>query len=117
MREFSPHEAAIRDAVARLCAPFDDAYWLARDRDGGFPEDFFSAFAQAGWIGICVPEEYGGSIWISTAQVATKMQLLARTTPADRVARRTDRLACDPCAAAPRVIMHVALSTSGRRAQ
>jgi acyl-CoA dehydrogenase len=41
----SPHEAEIRDAVARLCAPFDDAYWLAKDRDGGFPEDFYRAFA------------------------------------------------------------------------
>jgi len=182
---FSPHETSISDAIARLCAPFDDAYWLDKDRTGGFPEDFFQAFAASGWLGICIPEAYGGAqlgiteaaimmqtiarsgaglsgasalhmnifglnpvakfgtaeqkarmlpplvagqdkacfavtepdagldtlnlktraersgdryivsgqkIWISTAQVATKVLLLARTTPADQVARRTDGL-------------------------
>ena len=181
----SPHEGEIRAAVERLCAPFDDAYWLAKDRDGGFPEDFHRAFATAGFLGIAIPEEYGGSglgiteaailmqavaqsgaglsgasalhmnifglnpvvrfgteaqkrrmlpslvaghdkacfavtepdagldtlalstravrdgdrylvtgrkIWISTAQVATKMLLLARTTPREAVAKRTEGL-------------------------
>jgi acyl-CoA dehydrogenase len=182
---FSPHETSIRDAITRLCAPFGDAYWLDKDRTGGFPEDFFQAFAASGWLGICIPEAYGGAqlgiteaaimmqtiaqsgaglsgasalhmnifglnpvvkfgtaeqkarmlpplvagrdkacfavtepdagldtlslktraersgdryivsgqkIWISTAQVATKVLLLARTTPADRAAKRTEGL-------------------------
>jgi acyl-CoA dehydrogenase len=181
----SPHETSVRDAVAKLCAPFDDSYWLKRDCSGGFPEDFFQAFAISGWLGICIPEAYGGSqlgiteaaimmrtvaqsgaglsgasalhmnifglnpvvkfgseeqkarmlpplvagrdkacfavtepdagldtlnlktraerngdhyvvsgqkIWISTAQVATKVLLLARTTPSDRVVKRTEGL-------------------------
>ena len=50
---FTAEQERIRDAVTRLCAPFDAAYWLARDRDGGFPEDFHKAFADAG---IEVPE-------------------------------------------------------------
>jgi acyl-CoA dehydrogenase len=58
---FSPHETSIRDAITRLCAPFGDAYWLDKDRAGGFPEDFFQAFAASGWLGICIPEAYGGS--------------------------------------------------------
>ena len=182
---FSPHETSIRDAITRLCTPFGDAYWLDKDRTGGFPEDFFQAFAASGWLGICIPEAYGGAqlgiteaaimmqtvaqsgaglsgasalhmnifglnpvvkfgtaeqkarmlpplvagrdkacfavtepdagldtlslktraersgdryivsgqkIWISTAQVATKVLLLARTTPADRAAKRTEGL-------------------------
>src|SRR5712692_5357871 len=182
---FSPHETSIRDAITRLCTPFDDAYWLDKDRTGGFPEDFFQAFAASGWLGICIPEAHGGAqlgvteaaimmqtiaqsgaglsgasalhmnifglnpvvkfgtaeqkarmlpplvagrdkacfavtepdagldtlslktraersgdryvvsgqkIWISTAQVATKVLLLARTTPADQVAKRTEGL-------------------------
>jgi acyl-CoA dehydrogenase len=182
---FSPHAASISDAITRLCAPFGDAYWLDKDRAGGFPEDFFQAFAASGWLGICIPEAYGGAelgiteaaimmqtiaqsgaglsgasalhmnifglnpvvkfgtaeqkarmlpplvagrdkacfavtepdagldtlslktraersgeryivsgqkIWISTAQVATKVLLLARTTPADRAAKRTEGL-------------------------
>ena len=54
-------QISIRDSVARICADFDDAYWLKKDTDGGFPQDFFDAIARAGWLGICIPEAYGGS--------------------------------------------------------
>ena len=181
----SAEQETIRAAVEKICARFGDDYWLAKDRDGGFPDDFHRAFADAGWLGVCIPQEYGGSglgvteaalmmqtiaesgaglsgasalhmnifglnpvvvfgsdeqkkrmlpplmagqdkacfavtepnvgldtlklktkailqgahyvisgqkIWISTAQVASKMLILARTTPLDRVARRTEGL-------------------------
>ena len=175
----------IRDEVLKLCAQFDDAYWLEKDRSGTFPHELHVALAQAGWLGIAMPEEYGGAnlgiteavvmmqavaesgaamsgasavhinifglqpvvvfgtdeqkrrmlppliagkdkacfavtepdagldttalkvraerrgdhyvlsgqkIWISTAQVANKILILARTTPLDRVKRRTEGL-------------------------
>jgi acyl-CoA dehydrogenase len=181
----SAEQEAIRAAVEKICVRFGDDYWLAKDRDGGFPDDFHRAFADAGWLGVCIPQEYGGAglgvteaalmmqaiaesgaglsgasalhmnifglnpvvvfgsdeqkkrmlpplmagddkacfavtepnvgldtlklktkavlesgryiisgqkIWISTAQVATKMLILARTTPLDQVARRTEGL-------------------------
>ena len=181
----SAEQEAIRDAVGKVCARFGDDYWLAKDRDGGFPDDFHRAFADDGWLGVCIPQEYGGAglgvteaalmmqtiaesgagmsgasalhmnifglnpvvvfgsdeqkkrmlppliagkdkacfavtepnvgldtlklktkamlhgehyvlsgqkIWISTAQVASKMLILARTTPLEQVARRTDGL-------------------------
>jgi len=181
----SAEQEAIREAVAKICARFGDDYWLAKDRDGGFPDDFHRAFAEAGWLGVCIPPEYGGAglgvteatllmqtiaesgagmsgasalhmnifglnpvvvfgndeqkkrmlpplvagqdkacfavtepnvgldtlklktkaardgdryilsgqkIWISTAQVASKMLILARTTPLEQVARRTEGL-------------------------
>ena len=181
----SAEQEAIRAAVEKICARFGDDYWLAKDRDGGFPDDFHRAFADAGWLGVCIPQDYGGSglgvteaalmmqtiaesgagmsgasalhmnifglnpvvvfgsdeqkkrmlpplmagrdkacfavtepnvgldtlklktkavregdryvlsgqkIWISTAQVASKMLILARTTPLDQVARRTEGL-------------------------
>jgi acyl-CoA dehydrogenase len=181
----SAEQEAIRAAVEKICMRFGDDYWLAKDRDGGFPDDFHRAFADAGWLGVCIPQEYGGSglgvteaalmmqaiaesgaglsgasalhmnifglnpvvvfgsdeqkkrmlpplmagddkacfavtepnvgldtlklktkavlesgryvisgqkIWISTAQVASKMLILARTTPLDQVARRTEGL-------------------------
>jgi acyl-CoA dehydrogenase len=181
----SAEQEAIRAAVGKICARFGDDYWLAKDRDGGFPDDFHRAFADAGWLGVCIPPEYGGSglgvmeaalmmqsiaesgaglsgasalhmnifglnpvvvfgsdeqkkrmlpplmagrdkacfavtepnvgldtlklktkatrdgeryvisgqkIWISTAQVASKMLILARTTPLDQVTRRTEGL-------------------------
>jgi acyl-CoA dehydrogenase len=40
---------------------FDDAYWLARDEDGEFPREFHRAMADAGWLGITMPTEYGGA--------------------------------------------------------
>ena len=52
---------AIREGVRAVCKPFDDEYWLARDDDGKFPREFHRAMADAGWLGITMPEEYGGS--------------------------------------------------------
>src|ERR1700724_932054 len=57
----SANQESIRDAVAKICARFDDAYWLKKDKEGGFPADFHKAMADAGWLGICIPEAYGGS--------------------------------------------------------
>ena len=37
---------------ARLCERFGDDYWLAKDRDGGFPDDFHRALAEGGWLGV-----------------------------------------------------------------
>ena len=51
----------IRESVLKLCSRFDDAYWLAHDDSGEFPEDFCRAIAEAGWIGVGVPEQYGGA--------------------------------------------------------
>jgi len=182
---FTPDQQNIREAVLKHCAQFSDEYWLERDRSGEFPLDFFQSLVDAGWLGIAMPTEYGGSglgiteaavmmqaiaesgaamsgassihlpvfglqpvvifgaqaqkerilppvirgedkvcfavtepnaglntselktyaekreggylvngekIWISTAQVANKMLLLARTTPLDQVKRKTDGL-------------------------
>jgi len=175
----------IRDTILKHCSKFPDEYWLERDRDAVFPQDFFQSMVDGGWLGIAMPAQYGGSglgiteaavmmqaiaesgagmsgassvhipvfsvqpvvlfgneaqkqrilanvvsgkdrvcfavteanaglntteittraerreggylvngdkIWISTAQVANKMLLLARTTPLDQVKRKTDGL-------------------------
>ncbi len=52
---------AIREGVRGVVRKFDDEYWLDRDEDGHFPEEFHRAMADAGWLGITMPEEYGGS--------------------------------------------------------
>jgi acyl-CoA dehydrogenase len=58
----SNHEDdALEDGIARIMADFGDDYWLARDSEGGFPEDFYRAMAEGGWLGIGFPEELGGS--------------------------------------------------------
>ena len=52
---------AIRDGVRAVVTRFDDAYWLARDDDGVFPHEFHRAMAEAGWLGITMPAEFGGA--------------------------------------------------------
>jgi acyl-CoA dehydrogenase len=59
--ELTELQQTLRDAVNKICAHFDDDYWLQRDRDGGFPHDFYRALASDGWLGICIPQAYGGS--------------------------------------------------------
>lgn len=60
-RNGGEEQEAIREAISAICRRFGDDYWLKRDREGGFPEDFYAAFAADGWLGICIPEAYGGS--------------------------------------------------------
>ncbi|MET0906095.1 MAG: acyl-CoA dehydrogenase family protein [Tardiphaga sp.] len=55
------NQESIRDTIEKICARFDDAYWLKKDKEGGFPIEFHKAIADAGYLGICIPEEYGGS--------------------------------------------------------
>ena len=52
---------AIRDGVRAVVSRFGDDYWLERDEDGLFPSEFHKAMANGGWLGITMPEEYGGS--------------------------------------------------------
>lgn len=52
---------AIREGVRAVVTRFDDEYWLARDEDGKFPFEFHRAMAEGGWLGITMPEEFGGA--------------------------------------------------------
>jgi acyl-CoA dehydrogenase len=58
----SPPEdhALIRTGVREVCSAFDDPYWRACDAEHRFPWDFYRALADGGWIGIAIPEAYGG---------------------------------------------------------
>jgi acyl-CoA dehydrogenase len=51
---------AIREAIRQVCSEFPDAYWRSRDESHEFPWDFYNAMAAGGWVGIAIPECYGG---------------------------------------------------------
>ncbi|MGE0098859.1 MAG: acyl-CoA dehydrogenase family protein [Hydrogenophaga sp.] len=57
----SEDHRAIRDGVSAVVRRFGDDYWLERDEDGEFPRAFHRAMADAGWLGITMPVEYGGA--------------------------------------------------------
>jgi acyl-CoA dehydrogenase len=75
---WTTEQESIRDAIFRVCADFDAAYWLDRDRNGGFPLDFHKAVADAGWLGVCMPEEYGGS-GLGITEAAIMMQAISES--------------------------------------
>lgn len=58
--ELSEDQRLIRDSVAELARKFDDQYWMEKDREHEFPTEFYRAIADGGWLGLCIPEEYGG---------------------------------------------------------
>lgn len=59
--ELSEAQISIRDAIEKICSRFGDDYWLARDSDGLFPEEFVHAITEGGWLGIAMPEAFGGA--------------------------------------------------------
>jgi len=71
-------QLAIRDGIAKLCEQFDAQYWLERDRNGGFPEDFHRAVADAGWLGIAMPSEFGGA-GLGITEAALMMQTISES--------------------------------------
>jgi len=57
----SEEQEMIRTQVRQIADSFDLEYWREHDKTKEYPQDFLDAFAQAGWLGIAIPEEYGGS--------------------------------------------------------
>jgi acyl-CoA dehydrogenase len=74
----SAEQRELREAVARLCARFGDEYWLEKDAEGSFPHEFHRAMADAGWLGIAMPEAFGGS-GLGITEAAVLMQAVAES--------------------------------------
>ncbi|KAI8674408.1 hypothetical protein NCS57_00338100 [Fusarium keratoplasticum] len=68
--EWTESQREVREAIAKICAKYPDEYWLERDNDHRFPWELSRDLADNGWLGICLPEKYGGSeLGISEAAV------------------------------------------------
>jgi len=74
----TPEQIAVRDAVKAICNRFDDAYWRERDRTGTFPHEFTKAMAEGGWLGIAMPQEYGGA-GLGVTEAAIMMQVVGNS--------------------------------------
>ncbi|HZS66388.1 MAG TPA: acyl-CoA dehydrogenase family protein [Burkholderiales bacterium] len=74
----TPEQERIREAIAKLCERFGDDYWLAHDKSGEFPADFHQACARDGWLGIAMPEGYGGA-GLGISEAAVMMQAIAES--------------------------------------
>ncbi|KAL2410795.1 hypothetical protein ABEF95_002415 [Exophiala dermatitidis] len=150
MGVFTEEQLTVRDAIQKICAQFPNEYWQQHDQTETDPKELHAALAADGWLGIALPEEFGGAglgiseatimlqtisqsgagmagaqsihanvyatqplakfgnkeqlqstipniisgqkIWITCAQVASKMILLARTTPVEEVKKPSEGL-------------------------
>jgi len=75
---FTQEQEQIRKAIAKICARFPDDYWLKKDKAGGFPAELHQALAKDGWLGVAMPEEYGGA-GLGIAEAAVMMQAIAES--------------------------------------
>lgn len=64
---FTPEQEQNPRLMPRICSGFDDAYWLCRDNEAAFPEEFCRAIADAG---------------LNTTEITTRAERAARALPA-----------------------------------
>lgn len=76
--QLTEDQESIRDTVEKICLEFEDDYWLEHDDTGDFPEEFYRAMANGGWLGIAMPEEYGGA-GLGVTEAAIMMHTVAKT--------------------------------------
>jgi acyl-CoA dehydrogenase len=75
---FTAEQERIREAIAKLCERFGDDYWLAHDKSGEFPKELHQACARDGWLGVAMPEAYGGA-GLGITEAALMMQTIAES--------------------------------------
>jgi acyl-CoA dehydrogenase len=75
--DLSEQHTMIRDAVAAVCASFGDDYWLERDDTSTFPHEFHRALAAQGWLGVLIPQAYGGA-GLGATEAVIMMHQIAR---------------------------------------
>lgn len=76
--DLTESQRTVREAITKTCANYSDEYWLKQDELKKFPADFHRALAQDGWLGICMPHEYGGSE-LGLAEAAVMMQTISES--------------------------------------
>jgi acyl-CoA dehydrogenase len=74
--DLSELQQSLRAAVEKICVRFGDDYWRERDRDGKFPAAFHRVLAADGWLGVCIPQDYGGA-GLGISEAAVMMETIA----------------------------------------
>lgn len=61
MSGFTEEQLTVRDAVQKICAQFPNEYWQQHDQTETDPKELHAALAADGWLGIALPEAFGGA--------------------------------------------------------
>lgn len=78
MSSFTEEQLTVRDAILKICANFPDEYWQEHDQEGTDPKDFHAALAADGWLGIALPEEFGGA-GLGISEATMMLQTIAQS--------------------------------------
>lgn len=76
--DYTDSQSTVREAISKICSAFPESYWLDIDNKARWPSEFQEAIAQAGWLGIMMPSEYGGSE-LGLAEATIMMQTIAES--------------------------------------
>ncbi|KAJ5784265.1 uncharacterized protein N7503_009477 [Penicillium pulvis] len=76
--DLSDSQRTVRESIAKICSDFPDEYWARVDQSHAFPTEFCNAIAQQGWLGICLPQRYGGSE-LGISEAAVMMQTISES--------------------------------------
>ncbi len=74
--ELTDEQTLVQNSIRDICAEFDDEYWRENDETETYPQAFVDTLAEHGWLGILIPEEYGGA-GMSTSEVVVMMEEIA----------------------------------------
>jgi alkylation response protein AidB-like acyl-CoA dehydrogenase len=76
--QISRNPRELYGTIAKMCLKFLDQYWLWTDETKKFPIEFHSVLAKYGWLGICMPSEYGGHE-LGISEAAIMMQTISES--------------------------------------
>ena len=76
--DLSDDQRAMLEAVSRIVDALDDSYWREKDQSHSFPHEFCKAIAEGGWLGIAMPEAYGGAE-LGITEAALMMERVANS--------------------------------------
>lgn len=74
---FSERQRTVCESVGEICSDFDDAYWREKDANEEYPHDFVETLADEGWLGVLLPERYGGKGYGTEEAVAMMYEIAA----------------------------------------
>jgi alkylation response protein AidB-like acyl-CoA dehydrogenase len=76
--DLSDSQRTVREAIGKICSDFPDEYWARVDESKKFPTELYDALASQGWLGICLPQRYGGSE-LGISEAAVMMQRISES--------------------------------------
>ncbi|KAK5022489.1 hypothetical protein LTS07_009935 [Exophiala sideris] len=76
--DLTESQRTVRESIAKICENFPDEYWAKQETSKKFPTELYDTLAKDGWLGICMPEQYGGS-GLGIAEAAVMMQTISES--------------------------------------